>query len=211
MKKEEFIINGLYKIKKADLKRCAEVAAKAFIDDESSKFILSANLTYKSLYNYYLVIYKAAYNKMHMFAESENINGFIIIAPIKNADLSLWECIKAGALKLIFSQGLGMVFRSLEYEKNCIKNRDKIATTDNWYIFQFGVSPDKQGEKLGSKTIKPVLSWFDSEKIACYLETQKDINVDIYSHFGFSLKMVSTLPNKEVNQFAMLRNYQKVA
>ncbi len=205
MKKRTILIDGLYKIEKKDLKRCASVAAKAFIDDESSKFIFSSALTYKSLYNYYLVIYKAAFEKMYMFAESENIDGFIIITPSNNADLSLWECIKAGAMEIIFSLGLGIVFRSLQYEKNCAKVREKIASFDSWYIFQFGVSPDKQGQRLGSKTIKPVLEWFDSQKFECYLETQKDVNVNIYSHLGFCLKSKGFLPDKKNEQFAMLR------
>ncbi|CCY62490.1 MAG: GNAT family N-acetyltransferase [Candidatus Gastranaerophilaceae bacterium] len=208
MKKDEIKIDGLYQIKKKDLRRCAEVAAKAFLDDESSKFLFSSKLTYKSLYNYYLVIYNAAFRKMYMFAESEDINGFIIITPVKNSNLSVWDCLSAGALKIIFSQGLGIVFRSLEYEKNCNKTREGIASSDSWYIFQFGVLPDKQGMKLGSKIIKPVLRWFDEEKIPCYLETQKDVNVCIYNHLGFLLKMIGTLPDKKMSQFAMFRNSQ---
>ncbi len=206
MKKEELNIEGLYKIKKEDLRKCAEVAAQAFLDDESSKFLLSSRLTIKALSDYYLLLYKAAHNKMHMFAESENIDGFIIIAPIKNSELSLWDCIKTGGLKAILSLGFGVIIRSLEYEKHCIKIRSKIIPSNTWYIFQFGVSPAKQGQGFGSKTMKPVLNWLDSEKIACYLETNNACNVDMYSHFGFCLKDTTTLPEKESNQFAMLRS-----
>lgn len=205
MKKQEPNIKGLYKIKKKDIEKCAETAAQAFIDDETSKFILSSKLTYKTLYDFYLVIYKAIYNKMYMFSDSENIDGFIIISPIKNSELSLWDFIQAGGLKLIFSNGLDFVLRSLNYEKNCIKIREQFVSSDDWYIFQFGVAPAKQGIGLGSKIMKPILNWFDSEKIACYLETQKDVNVDIYNHFGFVLKSIDTLPNKNIKQFAMLR------
>lgn len=206
MKNQEPNVKGLYRIKKTDLKKCAEIAAKAFIDDESSKFILSSKLTHKALCDFYLIIYNALYNKMYMFSESENIDGFVIISPVKNSELSLWEFIQAGGLKLIFSNGLNFVVRSLNYEKNCIKIRKKFVSSDDWYIFQFGVSPAKQGIGLGSKIMKPILNWFDSEKIACYLETQKDVNVDIYNHFGFVLKSIDTLPNKNIKQFAMLRS-----
>lgn len=206
MKNPELNIKELYRIKKADLKKCAQTAAQAFIDDESSKFILSSQLNHKTLYEFYLVVYNALYNKMYMFSESENIDGFIIVSPIKDSELSLWEFICAGGLKLIFSNGLNFVLRSLEYEKNCIKIREKFVSSDDWYIFQFGVSPTKQGMGLGSKIMKPVLNWFDSEKIACYLETQKNVNVDIYNHFGFALKSTDTLPNKDIKQFAMFRS-----
>lgn len=205
MKKKELNIDGLYKIKKEDLKRCAEVAAHAFIDDESSKFLFSSKLSYEALYDYYLLLYKAAYSKMHMFAESEKINGFAIVAPIKNSELSPWDCIKTGGLKTMLSMGFGVILRSLEYENHCIKIRSKIIQPNTWYIFQFGVSPDKQGQGLGSKIMKPILNWLDSEKIACYLETNKASNVNIYNHLGFSLKDITTLPKKKVNQFAMLR------
>lgn len=205
MKNQEPNIKELYRIKKTDLKKCAETAAQAFIDDESSKFILASKLTHKNLYEFYSVIYNAFYNKMYMFSESENIDGFIIISPIKNSELSLWDFIKAGGLKLIFSYGLDFVLRSLNYEENCIKIRKNFVSSDDWYIFQYGVSPAKQGMGLGSRIMKPVLNWFDSEKIACYLETQKNVNVDIYNHFGFALKSTDTLPNKDIKQFAMLR------
>ena len=205
MKEKEFNIKGLYRIKKKDLKRCAEVAAQAFLEDESSKFLLSSKLTFKALYNYYLLIYKAVHDKMHMFAESENIDGFIIVTSIKNSELSVWDCIKSGGLRIIFSLGLRVILRSLAYERNCIKIRSEIASLDDWYVFQFGVCPAKQGCGLGSRIIKPFLNWLDSEKIACYLETQKASNVNMYSHFGFSLKSIDTLPRKQASQFAMLR------
>ncbi len=205
MKKEEFFIEGLYKIRRKDIEKCAKTAAKAFLDDESCKYILASRLTYKALYEYYLVIYKAAFNKMYMFAESEDINGLIVITPLKYADLSVWDCIKEGAIKLILSKGTGLLFRSLAYEKNCIKMRNKIAKNKDWYIFQFCVNPEEQGKKLGSKLIKPVLKWMDSNNINCYLETQKSVNVEIYKHYGFSLKMIDTLPESEAKQFSMFR------
>lgn len=206
MKNQEPNISGIYRIHKTDLKKCADVAAQAFIEDESSKFLLGSKLNYKSLYEFYLVIYNAIYNKMYMFSESKNIDSFIIIAPIKNSELSLSDFLLAGGLKLIFSNGLDFVLRSLNYEKNCIKIRKKIVSSDDWYIFQFGVLPAKQGIGLGSKVMRPILNWFDLEKITCYLETQKDVNVEIYSHFGFVLKSTDTLPSKSIKQFAMLRS-----
>ncbi len=45
-------------------------------------------------------------------------------------------------------------------------------------VFQFGVSPEKQGNGTGSKIIKPVLKWIESQNVACYLETHKQINIE---------------------------------
>lgn len=209
MEKEKFNIEGLYRIEQNELSKCADVAARAFLDDESSKFLLSSKLTYKSLYDYYLTIYKVVYNKMHIFAESKDINGFIIVSPLKNADLSLWDYIRAKSLKAIFSFGIGVILRSLKFENNCIKIRNKIASLDSWYIFQFGVLPSKQGQGVGSKTMKPFLKWLDTQKIPCYLETQKIGNIHMYKHFGFTLESIDTLAQTTKNQFAMLRTQAK--
>ncbi len=206
MKKEDLLIDGLYKITSKDIKRCAQVAAMAFLEDESCKYILNSGLTLKSLYEYYLVIYKAAFDKMYMFAESENINGLIVFTPLKSADLSVFDCIKQGALKIIFNQGLGILFRSLEYEKNCIKMRKNIEKENPWYIFQFCVIPSMQGKKFGSRTIKPFLKWLDCQNIGCCLETQKAVNVEIYKHFGFYLNTAANLSGSSVKQFSMFRN-----
>lgn len=206
MKKQEPVIKELYRLKKSDLKKCAQVASRAFIDDETSKFLLSLKLTQESLYEYYLVVYKAIYKKMCIFSDSEDINGFIIVSPIENSEISLWDFIKAGGLKVIASLGLDLVTRSLAYENNCIRIRRQFIAQDDWYIFQFGVDPQKQGQGMGSKIIKPFLNWLDSRNISCYLETQKDVNVEIYCHLGFNLKSVDTLPKKQEKQYAMLRN-----
>ncbi len=205
MQKEELSIKGLYKITQKDLERCANVAAQAFLDDESSKFLLSSTLTLKTLYEYYLLILKTAHTKMYMFADCFEINSFIVIAPITNADLSIWDCIMSCGLMPVINLGFKIIQRSLEYEKNCIKLRTGIVSNDCWYIFQFGVLPEKQGKKFGSKIIKPVLSWFDSKKIVCYLETQKVVNVEIYSHLGFSLKGTNVFSDNKIKQFGMLR------
>lgn len=205
MQKEELNIEGLYQIKKEDLKRCAEVGAQAFINDESSKYLLASKLSYESLYNFYSVIFKALYNKMYLFAESENIDGFIIVAPMGNSVLGILDFIKAGGLKIIFSQGIEIMLRAIKYEGNCIKIRSKIIPPNTWHLFQFGVLPAKQGMGLGSKTIKPFLKFLDSKKAPCYLETQNATNVEIYKHFGFVLKSTDTLPNNGKKQFAMLR------
>lgn len=206
MKKEEINIEGLYKIEKKDLKKCAETAAQAFINDESSKFLLSSKLSIENLYNFYLVLYKALFKKMYIFAESKDINGFIIIAPVENSILSTWDFIKAGGLKIIFNQGLGILFRALAYENNCVNIRKKIIPPKAWYIFQFSVLPVKQGTGIGSKTIKPALKWLKANENSCYLETLNKTNIDIYKHLGFELKSIDTLPKSKKKQFAMLLN-----
>lgn len=206
MERQEPNISELYRLKKSDLEKCAQVASKAFINDETSKFLLSSKLTQEALYEFYFVLYNAVYEKMYMFADSEDINGFIIFSSMENSEISLLEFIKAGGLKIIFSLGIDLIFRSLEYEKNCINIRKYFVQKNNWHIFQFGVNPEKQGIGLGSKIIKPVLNWFNSKNITCFLETHKDVNVDIYSHFGFVLKSIDTLPRKKEKQYSMFRS-----
>jgi ribosomal protein S18 acetylase RimI-like enzyme len=57
----------------------------------------------------------------------------------------------------------------------------------HWYLAFIGVDPDFQGKGFAGKLIKPMLSRFRRENIPCYLETQIERNVDIYTHYGFKL------------------------
>lgn len=205
MKKTRLDIEGLYQLKKEDLSKCAVVAAKAFETDPACNFLFESKLKYDALYEYFLVVFKALYNKMYIFADSKDVNGFIIITQIKNSNLSLLDFLKAGGIKIILKQGLGIVLNSLNYESNCIEIRDRIINRNDWHIFQFGVSPEKQGSGIGSKIIKPVLNWIEQQKVGCYLETHKKINVEIYKHLGFNIKSIDTLPNTKTEQYAMLK------
>lgn len=196
-------INNLRQLHKNELDKCADIAANAFLDDPSSVFLFKGKLSYQALFDFYLILYNTVFNKMNFLSCNENFDGFIITSSVKNSIVTLNDYIKNGGSKIIFKYGLGIVKRSLEFENNNVKTRKTIVDNNCWYIMQFCVSPRKQGNGAGSKIIKPLLNWFDLNKINCYLETFKNINISMYKHYGFELKYSGLNPK----QYALLRNY----
>ncbi len=205
MKKEFLDLQGLYRVQKKDLKKCADVAAMAFIDDPSSKYLLKKNLSCPKLYNYYLNAFKALYSEAYILAPSEAIEGVLILMPPGTSRVASGKFIKAGGLMLPFSVCWGILLRSIEYENNNSKIRQSVCPDETWYIFQVAVDPEKQGLGLGSAMLRPFFNWLDERHLPCYLETHKEKNVDLYTHYGFLVKDTDTLPNKKDKQYAMIR------
>lgn len=205
MMKEILNLKGLYTVRKKDLKKCADVAARALLDDPSSKYLLKTDLTQQKLSRYYLIAFKALYDDAYILATSEDMEGIIILMPPGKTSVSAAKFIEAGGLALPFSVGFGILSRSIKYENNNFRIRKSVCHDETWHIFQFGVAPEKQGQGLGSMLIKPFLIWLDERHLPCYLETHKQKNVDLYTHYGFLIKATDTLPDKIHTQYGMLR------
>jgi hypothetical protein len=50
-----------------------------------------------------------------------------------------------------------------------------------------------------------MLARFDKAALPCYLETQKEENVNLYQHFGFSVIKESIIPGTSITIWLMLR------
>ena len=65
--------------------------------------------------------------------------------------------------------------------------RERDMTDPCWYLFLLGVEPSRQRHGLGSALMRPILDRADTEKIACYLETENERNVAFYRRQGFEV------------------------
>lgn len=78
------------------------------------------------------------------------------------------------------------------------KARDMATTEKNaeahfpdepvWYLQALGVSPEAQGQGIGTRLIQPVLDRADVQGDSCYLETGTERNVRFYERFGFEIR-----------------------
>ncbi len=55
----------------------------------------------------------------------------------------------------------------------------------HWYLSLLGTDPDAQGNGYGSAVLRPVLEQCDSDRVAAYLESSKERNLDFYARHGF--------------------------
>ncbi len=78
-------------------------------------------------------------------------------------------------------------------------------TRPHWDLFFLGVEPAWQGQGQGSALIAPMLQRLQAAGQPCYLETLEARNVPFYERNGFRVLDLSSLPNSEVQVWAMLK------
>ncbi len=110
-----------------------------------------------------------------------------------------------GGLKLLFKHSPSLYFRMINYENNAMKVKSKYADDNCWYLYNLTVHPDFQKKGLASKVLNPMLEFFDKTGQSCYLETNKDINVAMYEHFGFEVMEKGVIPGTDVCHYGMKR------
>ena len=65
--------------------------------------------------------------------------------------------------------------------------RERDMTDPCWYLFLLGVEPSRQRQGLGGALMRPILKRADTEKLACYLETENERNVAFYRRQSFEV------------------------
>ena len=55
----------------------------------------------------------------------------------------------------------------------------------HYYLMTLGVSPEAQGQGLGSRLMTPMLERCDREGVPAYLESSKERNIAFYARHGF--------------------------
>ncbi len=57
----------------------------------------------------------------------------------------------------------------------------------HWHLGPVGVLRAEQGKGVGRELLKSFCARLDADRVASYLETDKDVNVKIYEKFGFKV------------------------
>lgn len=159
----------------------------------------------KKMKRFWKVSLKTILKESFFLTDSKEANSLAIFSPYQKEGISTWQYIKAGALSLIPTMGIKMTKRMTSFEKFALKIKNKYAKDGCWYLFAFVTIPEFRGKGLGSKIIKPMLNYLDTQKQDCYVETLSPTNVEIYKKYGFELKEEVKVPNTDLILYAMLR------
>ncbi len=196
---------ALYSVQKTDLKKCAELMARAFRTDPAIRYLLGGTEQGENDWRYFHTVLKSVFGKSVMLSGDKEQNELLVLFPPSlKAVPTIPFFINGGAkLSALFEKGL--LLRSMRYEANCQRMKESIASKDTWYCMCFVVSPEWQGQGRGSRLMKSALKALDAQNISLYLETHKAVNVEIYKHLGFATKAASYIPKTEILQYGMLR------
>ena len=201
---------GLYIVEKKDLDKLAEIAADAYKDYPLHNWFTKGKYNYKASKIIMKISLKTMFKDAVIYADSKELNGFAIFLPFGFTGSKTIPFLLNGGLKLIFNAGLGIIGRLLTYETYAMKLKKKYTNNVDWYLYNLSIKKDAQGKGIDSKLLKPMLNFCDQEKMVCYLETNKESNVSLYEHFGFSLEEKGLIKNSSVWHYAMTRSYKNI-
>jgi ribosomal protein S18 acetylase RimI-like enzyme len=75
----------------------------------------------------------------------------------------------------------------------------------HWYLWMLGVSPERQGQGVGSALLKALSARAEADRVPCYLETDKASSVKIYERHGYRVEAEEVLPKLDLRLWYMKR------
>ena len=196
---------GLYIVQKKDLERLAEVSADAYQDYPLHNWFTKGKYDAKAASLLMEVSLKSMTEDAVIYADSEEMNGFAAWLPFGFTGNKTLPFLANGGLRLFLHSGFGLVGRLLTYENYAMNLKKTFTDHYDWYLFNLSIRKDAQGKGLASKLMRPMLQFCDDERMIAYLETNKEANVGLYRHYGFTLMKEEQIPKSTVTHYAMVR------
>jgi ribosomal protein S18 acetylase RimI-like enzyme len=141
-----------------------------------------------------------------IYADSEELNGFAVWLPFGFTGSKTLPFLFNGGLELIFHSGFGIIGRLLTYENYAMNLKKEFTDNYDWYLYNLSIKKDAQGKGIASKLMRPMLEFCHNEQMVAYLETNKESNVSLYEHYGFSLMKEELIPKSPVVHYSMVRH-----
>ena len=197
---------GLYLVQEKDIDRLAEIAADAYRDYPLHNWFTKGTYDAKASRLIMQISLKTMMKDAVIYADSEEINGFVVLLPFGFTGSKTLPFLMNGGLELIFHAGPGILGRLLAYESYAMNLKKQFTDNYDWYIYNLSIRKEAQGKGIASKLMRPILQFFDDEQMVAYLETNKASNVGLYQHYGFDLMREELIPKTPVTHYAMVRN-----
>jgi ribosomal protein S18 acetylase RimI-like enzyme len=97
----------------------------------------------------------------------------------------------------------GSVLRGMKHQSTWAKHDPQ---EHHWHLDPLAVTPERQGQGIGTQLMNHFCEFVDSRQAAGYLETGTTSNVRFYEKFGFSV--AEEVPVNNVNTWLMWRSGQ---
>ena len=140
-----------------------------------------------------------------VYATSPNMEGVAAWLSSDNVQLPVGKVLRSVPLSVMFRVTTGGWKKMRDCGEHFDAVHQRLIPYRHHFLQMIGVRPEYQGKGYGSKLIRPVLDRIDKEGLACYLETQDDIDVPLYEHYGFKIIDESIIPGTDLVSRAMLR------
>ena len=180
--------NNLLRLEEKHIEPAAKVLARAFHNEPLKIYLYpDGKIRDEMAVDFFVFMLRYVIMYGEAYATSPNMEGVAMWLPSEYAKMTPELMAKAGMDKLQVNIDKDFMARIKPIYDFIDKKHAQHVPFQHWYLAFIGVDPDFQGKGFAGKLIKPMLSRFRRENIPCYLETQIERNVDIYTHYGFKL------------------------
>jgi ribosomal protein S18 acetylase RimI-like enzyme len=142
----------------------------------------------------------------HLYT-SDRLTGIASWLPPGVAVPSLWESLPLIGMTLA-QVGWRSTSRLLTAFAATEAYRHRDCPTPHWYLDGLAVSPQAQGQGLGSLLLQPVLQQADRQGELCYLYTSTDRAVRFYQRQGFVVRDELQIRQDAPPLWMMMRSHQ---
>lgn len=206
-----FELNNFYRLTNNDIKKAAEVYAKAYSKITLYEKALEDVEDKSQILKYFFEIpirFGIKYGFPH--APSEQLEGISIWIPYNKADMNMWRMIRSGgfenALKL--AKHGNKFLASVKGLNQLDKDRhENMAGRQYLHLMSLAINPEFQRKGIGSKLLQAMFEKTDSCGYSTYVSADID-NVDFYKKLGFKIiKQINIkINNYDLTNWEMVRN-----
>lgn len=180
----------LIRLTLVQIKQAAKMLAEVFYNEPVYIYFMpDADERRNRLHHHFALRLKHCISCGEVYATSPNMEGITMWFPPDYSKLTLPKIILWGTssiLPVLFSSsGRKSILRQMSVNNYFNYLHLQITTTNHWFLSSLGVAPRFQSKGYASALLKPMLSKFEKENAFCFLDTQREENIQLYGHFGF--------------------------
>jgi ribosomal protein S18 acetylase RimI-like enzyme len=142
------------------------------------------------------------------YKSDEYATGVALWFPPSNLHITLPQLVTAHAFLLPLYFGVAGSLRYLRYLDYMEGLHKRDFSAPHWYLCMLGVEPERQRQGIGSRLLEQTLQRLDDADLPCYLETDKEENVDFYRKFAFKVRHAGFAPGGGPPFWTMVREPQ---
>ena len=173
---------------KSQIDESAAVLARAFYDDPMMRWIMPDDTKRAKDFPWFFHAAAVLGDRYgEVFTTGDKVDGDAVWLPPGGTTVTMGRMARVGMLKAPFKLGFGPFMRFMKIMNTFERLHHRDMPEPHWYLMLLGVDPPRQGQGVGGALIAPILARADTEKLPCYLETQKQINVPFYERNGFKV------------------------
>lgn len=183
---------------------CAQLLAKAFLDYPLYVYGIKDKENQEKKLNILfqtLVEFTSRYGVIYTVGEP--FKAVMLVLPSTQIPISNWKMFLSGATNIFFKVGLGFLLRQREITAKQEEIHLKYMPEPHQYIFTIGVDPAHQGQKLASRLIQELQQDSQNHRRPIFLETNKELNAQIYQKLGFKILEKHIFPQKNLTLWGM--------